>query len=139
MSEQEQEQEEDRADRLSRRRKGRGESDTDTTTDDIDETVNTVSTDKTDNTDQPGNTSDTSESVGLTETKKTQVMHLSETDHKELHRVYQELQMDYEYEFEGDFELNRHFFPLLLRHGLPALRDFDAEEIREKLVELTEG
>lgn len=116
--------EQDRADRLSRRRKDRAQSD---------ETDNTVKTDNTDETEEDGDTVNPSKSVSLTESRKEQMMHLPEDQHKELHHVYNRLKADYEYEFGEDFEMNRHYFPLLLQYGLEQIEKRDLENLQRDL------
>lgn len=117
----------DRADRLSKRRQER--SGTERNASDRDNTENTRNTDNADNTDK---TQD--ETTGpLEETTENQMMRLTKDQYREMHHVYQRLKADYEYEFDEEFELNRHFFPLVLDHALDKLRECDANGIREQL------
>jgi hypothetical protein len=55
---------------------------------------------------------------------------------KVLQFVYTQLKAAYEYEYDESFELNRHFYPLILAHALPELRDLDAGEVRTELKEM---
>lgn len=148
-----------RADRLRTRRKDRSRdrdaesSDTDATdttaetanTDNTDNTDNTVKTDNTPQTDntsnggEPDDASNTSQSVGLSQTTREQMMHLTEEQHKELHHVYTRMKADFEYEFDQNFELNRHFFPLVLRHGLDDLLEMDSSTVHDELVEMSDA
>lgn len=135
---------EDRADRLSRRRRERSGSQNEDNTGkarDSDNTTRPSNTSNTENTDELNSTSDTEthddETVGpLRETAETQMMRLTNDQYRELHHVYNRLKADYEYEFDEEFELNRHYFPLLLHIALPKLREFDAEELRDELKEI---
>lgn len=115
----------DRADRLNRRRKDFSQSD-DSSPDNTDNTV------KTDNTAGEAE-SDSAQSLSLTDTRKEQMMHLPEDQHRDLHRRYNRLKADYEYEFGGDFELNRHYFPLVIQYGLDQMSQQDIETIRDDL------
>jgi hypothetical protein len=136
--EQEQEQQGDRADRLSRRRKDRSQSEP-SQSDEKDNTDNTV---KTDNTEKPGEPSDTenpSESTRLSQTTKEQMMHLPKSQHKRLHHLYTRMKADYEYEYDDDFEMNRQYFPLVLRYGLDQFEERSAEEVRQDLIDFGDG
>lgn len=118
----------DRADRLSRRRKDRSQSRDESSSD------NTFKTDNTDKTDNSDNTAN----VGtLDENTKTQMMHLPEEQHKRLMHLYTRMKADYEFEFDDEFEKNRHYFPLVLQYGLDQFEERDAAEIRQDLVEFS--
>lgn len=116
----------DRADRLSRRRKDRSQS--------RDE-ASSNNKFKTDNADNTGDTDNTSNIGTLDENTKTQMMHLPEEQHKRLMHLYTRMKADYEFEFDDEFEKNRHYFPLVLQYGLDQFEDRDAAEIRQDLVE----
>ena len=60
-------------------------------------------------------------------------MYLYESQKKEIDRLYNVLKAEYEFEFDHEFEKNRHFYPLLVRHGLDGLESLDALEIKERL------
>lgn len=118
----------DRADRLSRRRKDRSQSRDESSLD------NTFKTDNTDNTSDTDNASN----IGtLDENTKTQMMHLPEEQHKRLMHLYTRMKADYEFEFDDEFEKNRHYFPLVLQYGLDQFEERDAAEIRQDLVEFS--
>lgn len=121
----------DRADRLSRRRKDRSQSRGDTSSD------NTFKTDNTDNTSNTDNTDNSSNIGTLDENTKTQMMHLPEEQHKRLMHLYTRMKADYEFEFDDEFEKNRHYFPLVLQYGLDQFEERDAAEIRQDLVEFS--
>lgn len=144
--EQEQEVQEDRADRLSRRRKDRSQSnefhpDEDRSaenTDDIDKPDSTVKTDKPESSGDTSSSENPSTSVSLSKTTKEQMMHLPKDQHKRLHHLYTRMKADYEYEYDEDFEMNRQYFPLVLRYGLDQFEEQNAEEIRQDLAEFGE-
>ncbi len=109
--------EEDRADRLRSRRSSRQ--------------------DRADSEDESG-ASERSKSSKPT-VKEEQVgtyMYLLESQKKEIDRLYNVLKAEYEYEFDHEFEKNRHFYPLLVQHGLDSLDGLDASEIKERLESL---
>lgn len=60
-------------------------------------------------------------------------MYLPQSQKKELDRLYNILKAEYEYEFDEEFEKNRHFFPLVVQHGLDGLDSLDASEIKDRL------
>lgn len=60
-------------------------------------------------------------------------MYLPQSQKKELDRLYNMLKAEYEYEFDQDFEKNRHFFPLVVQYGLDSLDSLDASEIKNRL------
>ncbi|MWG33152.1 hypothetical protein [Halomarina oriensis] len=63
-------------------------------------------------------------------------MYLPEAQKRELQRVYGTLKVAYEYEFDEEFEKNRHFFPAVVRHGLETLDGMDATEVRDVVDDL---
>lgn len=63
-------------------------------------------------------------------------MYLPQSQKREIERTYGLLKADFEYEFGEDFEKNRHFFPLLIQHGLDGLDELDASDVKELLSEL---
>jgi hypothetical protein len=140
MNEDEQEPEEDRADRLSRRRKDRSGSDRpqsieERSTGNTDNTDNTVKMDNPESSDGTSNSGNPSESIRLSQTTKEQMMHLPKDQHKRLHHLYTRMKAEYEYEYDDDFEMNRQYFPLVLRYGLDQFEEQSAEEIRRDLAE----
>ena len=85
--------------------------------------------------DEPSNQSERSPSATAS-VKEEQVgtyMYLPEPQKKEVERLYSVLKADYEYEFDEEFEKNRHFFPILIQHGLDGLDGLDASDVREHL------
>jgi hypothetical protein len=65
-------------------------------------------------------------------------MYLPESQTRELKRLYNVLKAEYEYEYDEDFEKNRHFYPLLVQYGLDGLEGSNASELRERLASLSE-
>jgi len=60
-------------------------------------------------------------------------MYLPTSQAKRLRRVYNILKAEYEFEFDEEFEKNRHFYPLVVAYGLEHLEGMDAAEIRDHL------
>lgn len=63
-------------------------------------------------------------------------MYLPESQHQALSRQFNLLKAEYEFEFDTEFEKNRHFYPLIVKYGLDSLDNLDAEEIHALLEEL---
>lgn len=61
-------------------------------------------------------------------------MYLPERQKRELSRVFNVAKA--EYEFDEEFEKNRHFYPLLVQFGLERLEDASPAELRELLADL---
>ena len=85
--------------------------------------------DKTDKTDEPSESSVKDERIGT-------YMYLPESQQKDLSRLYNVLKAEYEYEYDVEFEKNRHFYPLIIEHGKSGLEGLDASDIRERLERL---
>ena len=84
-------------------------------------------------------TDDSDSDAPLGSVKDEQVgtyMYLPEWQKREIERVYGLLSTEYEYRFDEEFEKNRHFYPLLVTHGLDELDGLDAEAVRERLSSL---
>jgi hypothetical protein len=60
-------------------------------------------------------------------------MYLPESQTKEMRRLYNVLKAEYEFEYDEEFQKNRHFYPLVVQHGLDGLDGLDASEIRNRL------
>ena len=60
-------------------------------------------------------------------------MYLPETQTKLLKRRFNVLKAEYEFEYDDEFEKNRHFYPLVVKYGLDDLDGLEASEIRERL------
>lgn len=98
-------------------------------TDELSETSDTSKPSKPSEQNKPAETDKTSvkqEQVGT-------YMYLPQTQKREMDRVYGLLKTQYEYEFDENFEKNRHFFPLVVKCGLEELNGADALAIRERL------
>ena len=87
----------------------------------------------------PPGSAENADDVPLGSVKEEQVgtyMYLPEWQKREIERVYGLLSTEYEYRFDEEFEKNRHFYPLLVTHGLDELDGLDAEDVRERLATL---
>lgn len=60
-------------------------------------------------------------------------MYLPESQTKELRRQYNVLKAEYEFEYDEEFQKNRHFYPLVVQYGLESLEEMDPSEIRDSL------
>lgn len=134
----------DRAERLSRRRKDRSQSrdgspDNTVKTDEVDDTNKMSGIDDTDNVDNKDATDELSEPIKLSQSTKEQMMHLPADQHKRLHHLYTRMKADYEYEYDEAFEMNRHYFPLVLQYGLEQFEEREADDIRQDLAEFGDG
>lgn len=74
-----------------------------------------------------------SESGSVKEEQTGTYMYLPTSQAKKLRRVYNILKAEYEFEFDEEFEKNRHFYPLVVEYGLERLDGMEASEIREHL------
>jgi hypothetical protein len=115
------EESESRSDRLRRRRSQR--------------TSEPNKTDETDVTDNPSKPSKPSE-PNVKEAQVGTYMYLPEPQKKEFQRLYNVLKAEYEYEFDEEFEKNRHFYPLLIQFGLEGLQGLDASDLKKRLDEI---
>lgn len=89
-------------------------------------TAESDETTQADHEDEPSETSVKEERVGT-------YMYLPESQQSELRRLYNVLKADYEYEYDTEFEKNRHFYPLVIEFGVSGLDGSDASDIRTKL------
>jgi len=112
------EESESRSDRLRRRRSQRPS--------EPDKTDETGETDEPSKPSKPSDSSVKEEQVGT-------YMYLPESQKKEVQRLYNVLKAEYEYEFDEEFEKNRHFYPLLVQYGLESLDGLDASDLKERL------
>lgn len=93
-----------------------------------------------------GETSEQSETDDASETDGTSVkdelvgtyMYLPESLKKDIDRNYTKIKADYEFEFDEEFEKNRHYFQLIVLHGFGTVRNTDTEGIREMVQELND-
>jgi hypothetical protein len=77
-------------------------------------------------------------SIPVKEQQTGTYMYLPETQVKRLRRQYNVLKAEYEFEYDEEFEKNRHFYPLVVQYGLERLDDLDTAQIRVRLEELYE-
>ena len=85
---------------------------------------------------EPSKPSKQDDGTGSSTVKEEQVgtyMYIPESQKKELERLYNVLKAEFEYEYDREFEKNRHFYPLLVQYGLDGLDGLDASDIRERL------
>jgi hypothetical protein len=76
--------------------------------------------------------------TGSTSIKEKQTgtyMYLPDSQTKELRRLYNVLKAEYEFQYDDDFEKNRHFYPLVIQFGLDGLESMDVSEVRRTLRE----
>jgi hypothetical protein len=93
--------------------------------------------------DKPSKTADqqSDDDDGDTPIKEKQTgtyMYLPDSQVKELRRQYNILKAEYEFEYDEEFEKNRHFYPLVIECGLTQLQELGVEAIRARLDELYE-
>lgn len=134
--------EESRSDRLRRRRSQRSSA----STQDDSETTPSSKVDSGASTpvesskpSEPSEQSESSDPVDSESVKAEQVgtyMYLPKSQKKELERLYNVLKAEYTYEYEAEFEKNRHFYPLVVQYGLDSLDGLDASELRDRLESL---
>ena len=117
--------EESRSDRLRQRRSARQDSAQDGSSESS-EPSQRSEPDETGESTEPSKGSVKEEQVGT-------YMYLPKSQKKEIERLYSILKADFEYEFDTEFEKNRHFFPLLVQYGLDGLDGLDASEVKERL------
>ncbi len=84
-------------------------------------------------TDETGETEETGESVK--DERTGTYMYLPDDQKQQLSYQFKRLSAEYEREFGEEFEKNRHFYPLVISHGLDSLDEWDASDVREKLDE----
>lgn len=97
--------------------------------------------DETDETSEPAESSQPSKPSETDETAESSVkdervgtyMYLPESQKKEVDRLYNMLKAEYEYEYDQEFEKNRHFFPLVIQYGLDGLDSLEASDIQDRL------
>lgn len=132
----------DRSERLRKRRKQSTESIT-PERNDTDDSSPAASRDKSadqavEERDENGSSeSDVERQPAIKEEQVGTYMYLPESQTKELRRLYNVLKAEYEFEYDTEFEKNRHFYPLIIQYGLENLDGLDASEIRDRLEEIT--
>jgi len=82
-------------------------------------------------------TEDEESTVSIKEEQIGTYMYLPESQTKEMRRLYNVLKAEYEFEYEDEFQKNRHFYPLVVQYGLDSLDNLDASEIRDHLEEIS--
>ena len=131
----------DRSERLRQRRREVRERDEPDEPAESDETAELSETSKPSKLSKPNKT-DKSEEGSEVSVKEEQVgtyMYLRASQKRELDKLYKLLSAEYEYEFDEDFEKNRHFYPLVIEHGITELDGLSAEELRELINQLPDS
>ena len=129
----------DRSERLRKRRKQsnrkrtRSETERDTSERELRTTSNGNEADGEESEDESGEQSQT---TSVKKERTGTYMYLPESQTKDLRRLYNVLKAEYEFKYDEEFEKNRHFYPLVIQHGLESLDGLDASEIRERLESL---
>jgi len=118
----------ERADRLRERRKKSKEA-VQATADERDEQSKQSQTSKPSKTGETDKTTVKDEQVGT-------YLYLPEAQKQEMGLQYKILSAEYEREFGEELEKNRHFYPLVVQHGLDRLHGLDGSDIRELLEQL---
>jgi hypothetical protein len=124
-----------RSERLRQRRK----QSTQTPDEDADDEPSSTSSRQDDPSEQPGSTDSDESGEETHSVKEEQIgtyMYLPESQTKELRRQYNILKAEYEFEYDAEFEKNRHFYPLVIQYGLESLEGITASEIQTRLEEI---
>jgi hypothetical protein len=85
-----------------------------------------------------GTASSDGDDLSIKEEQIGTYMYLPESQTKELRRQYNILKAEYEFKYDEEFEKNRHFYPLVVQHGLESLEKMDASDIRTYLEEIVD-
>ncbi|MFC7216237.1 hypothetical protein ACFQO4_19425 [Saliphagus sp. GCM10025334] len=86
-------------------------------------------------TDKPGEMEETGETdkPSIKDEQVGTYLYLPEAQKKEMGLQYKILSAEYEREFGKELEKNRHFYPLVIEHGLDGLDGLDVQEVRDLL------
>ncbi len=76
------------------------------------------------------------QTLSVKEDRTGTYMYLPDPQTRELSRLYNILKAEYQVEYNDDFEKNRHFYPLVIQHGLDSLESMDASDLRRHLDQL---
>lgn len=122
----------DRSERLrQRRRKSREKAETD----ENDEPSNSSKPSEPSETDDTGDSSETDEQSVKNERVGT-YMYLTDEQKKDMNYLFNQIQTEYEYQYDEEFEKNRHFYPLVIKYGLESLDGLDVSEVRKRIEEM---
>jgi len=77
-----------------------------------------------------------SNSDTLKEQREEKMFYLAPEQRKQVDYVYNQLKTDYEYEYDETFLKNRHYYPLLVKHGLDDLEGLEPQEVYSLLADL---
>jgi hypothetical protein len=70
---------------------------------------------------------------GIKKSREGTYMYLTEEQKEDVDRLFKRLRAKFELEFDDSLEKNRHFYPLLVQHGLEGLDGLDASDLRDRL------
>ena len=79
---------------------------------------------------------DNSGSQTIKDERREKMFYLSPEQHKEVDYVYNKIKTEYEYEYEETFLKNRHYYPLVVKHGLDDLDGLEPSEVHDLLTDL---
>lgn len=100
---------------------------------------------ETDEQDKPSEPSEQGESDKTDESDETEdsesvkdehvgvYMYVPEEQKDEVSYQFDRLKAEYKRETGDELEKNRHFYPLLITHGLDSLEDWDGSDVRERI------
>lgn len=124
----------DRSERLRKRRKQsnrkrpRAEAGRDRSEEELQKTSNGHEADEDESEEESGG-----QTTSVKEERTGTYMYLPDSQLKDLKRLYNVLKAEYEFEYDESFEKNRHFYPLVVQHGLDGLEEMDVSDVRESL------
>lgn len=124
----------DRSERLRKRRKqsnrkrSRAEAGRDRSEEELQKTSNGHEADEDESEEESGG-----QTTSVKEERTGTYMYLPDSQLKDLKRLYNVLKAEYEFEYDESFEKNRHFYPLVVQHGLDGLEEMDVSDVRESL------
>lgn len=72
----------------------------------------------------------------LKEEREEKMFYLAPEQRKQVDYVYNRLKTEYEYEYDETFLKNRHYYPLVVKHGLDDLEGLEAQEVHTLLTDL---
>ena len=72
----------------------------------------------------------------LKDEREGKLFYLSPDQVKDVDHVYNQLKTAFEYEYEQSFLKNRHYYPLVVKHGLDHLEGLDAEKVHNLLEDI---
>ena len=105
----------------------------------VSETVETSSSTETIESTSPSETNETSKTkTNIKDEWNGRTIYIPDDVLDEMEDTYLESQLKLRKAGQDEFKKNRHFYPLLVRFGVEALSEADAEEIKARLSELSD-